>query len=117
MSAPKETEAQVFSETRISALPRGESCIISSRQAPQGIATRPPSATQTSLLISCSPLVIIFAMAFRSAHMPSEQAVSMQTPRKTFPPSVSSAAATPPASAKGESTRGRSARFARSYSS
>ena len=51
------------------------------RQAPQGIATRPPSATQTSLLISCSPLVIIFAMAFRSAHMPSEQAVSMQTPR------------------------------------
>ena len=55
-------------------------CIRNSLHAPQGGPTRPSAMTQTSLTILFSPFVIILATAFRSAHIPSEQAASMQTP-------------------------------------
>ena len=51
----------------------------------------------TSISISCSPLVIILPIAFRSAQQPNEHAVSMHTPVYIFPLVVNIAAATPPA--------------------
>ena len=55
-------------------------CIIYSRQAPQGEPTQPSGITATTLSIRLSPFVIILAMAFLSAHIPSVHAVSMHTP-------------------------------------
>ena len=57
------------------------SCIINSRQAPQGIPKLRSGIITTIFKISLSPCVIRFAIALRSAHIPKEHAVSMHTPQ------------------------------------
>jgi Holliday junction resolvasome RuvABC ATP-dependent DNA helicase subunit len=71
----------------------------------------PSGIIATTLSIRLSPFVIIFAIAFRSAHIPKVDAVSMQTPTYTLPALVNIAAATPPARPKGRCTRSRPARY------
>lgn len=57
-----------------------KSYIINSRQAPHGIPALPSGITATIFEIRLSPADIIEAIAARSAHIPSEQAVSIHTP-------------------------------------
>lgn len=86
----------VSESTRISVFSGLPSCIINSRQAPHGGSISPVFVTAMTFFAAYSPLVIIVDSAFRSAHIPSEQSVSIQTPVYTFPFSVSTAAPTPP---------------------
>jgi hypothetical protein len=55
-------------------------CIKYSLQAPHGVPTSLFLITHTSFIILFSPLVIILAIAFLSAHIPNVHAVSIDTP-------------------------------------
>ncbi|CAK2681811.1 hypothetical protein VCRA2126O85_210028 [Vibrio crassostreae] len=61
--------------------------------------------------------MIMFATAFLSAHIPKEQAVSIQTPTYTLPLSVNIAAETAPADINGETSLGLITFFAFAYNS